>query len=232
MIRLRILIVEDEAGLRLTLSDRLKAEGYNVQTADNGIEGYRLAGNRSFDLIILDLMLPGKTGFDVCRDLRANGFYQPVLMLTARGEVTDKVVGLKLGADDYLTKPFEMIELLARVEALLRRTQILIRPGGHPDDAYRFDDIAINFKRAEVMKNDELLDLSAQEFRLLQYLVLHPGDTISRQQLLDEVWGYQTMPSTRTVDVHIAWLRQKIEQNPRHPSRILTVYKLGYKFIG
>jgi two-component system alkaline phosphatase synthesis response regulator PhoP len=232
VIRLRILIVEDEAGLRLTLSDRLVAEGYSVQTADNGTDGYRLACDRSFDLIILDLMLPGKTGFDVCRDLRAKGFYQPVLMLTARGEVTDKVVGLKLGADDYLTKPFEMIELLARVEALLRRTQKVVPTGGYSDNIYRIDDIEINLKRAEVWRNDELLDLSAQEFRLLQYLMLHSGETLSRQQLLDEVWGYETMPSTRTVDVHIAWLRQKIEQNPRHPSRILTVHKLGYKFIG
>jgi len=231
MIR-RVLIVEDEPGLRLTLSDRLTSEGYRVETADNGPDGFQLATKKSYDLIILDIMLPGKTGFDVCRDLRARGFYQPVLMLTAKGEVTDKVVGLKLGADDYLTKPFEMIELLARIEALLRRTQPKFLSAGRLADTYSFDDIEINFKNAEVWRNGTSIDLSAQEFRLLQYLVMHAGETLSRHQLLDEVWGYETMPSTRTVDVHVAWLRQKIEKNPRRPAYIITVHKLGYKFTG
>lgn len=225
----RILIVEDEPGLLLTLTDRLTAEGYRIETADNGPDGFKQASERSYDLIILDVMLPGKSGFDVCRDLRSAGFYQPVLMLTAKGEVTDKVVGLKLGADDYLTKPFEMIELLARIEALFRRS--------HPQsmvkevDVYHFGDIQINFPCAEVFSNGTPLDLSAQEFRLLQYFVRHRGVTLSRQRLLDEVWGYESMPSTRTVDVHVAWLRQKIETNPRHPQYIITVHKLGYKFM-
>jgi len=224
--------VEDEAGLRITLTDRLSAEGYRVETADNGPDGFKMATERSYDLIVLDIMLPGKTGFDVCRDLRARGFYQPVLMLTAKGEVTDKVVGLKLGADDYLTKPFEMIELLARIEALIRRAQPPMDRIQNTTDTCQFGEIMINFKRAEVHRKGTLLDLSAQEFRLLQYFVLHAGETLSRQQLLDEVWGYETMPSTRTIDVHVAWLRQKIEQNPRHPSRIVTIHKLGYKFCG
>ncbi len=228
----RILIVEDEAGLLMTLSDRLEAEGYRVETAENGLEGFQMASERSYDLIILDIMLPGKTGFDICRDLRAQGIYQPILMLTAKGEVTDKVVGLRLGADDYLTKPFEMIELHARIEALLRRTQPAGIEEHHAPDAYHFGDITINIKRAEVTRNGKMLDLSAQEFRLLRFFMLHAGETLSRQLLLDEVWGYDTMPSTRTIDVHVAWLRQKIEPNPRHPSRILTIHKLGYKFVG
>ena len=224
----RLLIIEDEAGLRLTLSDRLSAEGYRAESSENGLDGYRLAMEKSYDLIILDLMLPGKSGYDICRDLRAAGYYQPLLMLTARGEVTDKVVGLKLGADDYLTKPFEMIELLARIEALLRRAKP-ITAARHSGD-YQFGEITVNFQKAEVERNGTLLDLSAQEFRLLQYFILHAGETLSRQQLLDKVWGYEAMPSTRTVDVHVAWLRQKIEKNPRYPIHITTIHKLGYKF--
>ena len=224
----RLLIIEDEAGLRLTLTDRLTAEGYRVESVENGVDGYNLAMEKSFDLIILDLMLPGKSGYDICRDLRARGYYQPLLMLTAKGEVTDKVVGLKLGADDYLAKPFEMIELVARIEALLRRRRAV--SDSHHQGDYHFGDIMINFRKAEVKRKGRLLDLSAQEFRLLQYFVLHAGETLSRQQLLDKVWGYEAMPSTRTVDVHVAWLRQKIETNPRYPHYITTVHKLGYKF--
>jgi two-component system alkaline phosphatase synthesis response regulator PhoP len=149
-------------------------------------------------------------------------------MLTAKSDVTDKVVGLKLGADDYLAKPFEMIELLARIEALLRRFKP-ITAGHHPGD-YRFDDIVINFNKGEVKRKGQMLDLSAQEFRLLQYFIKHPGEILSREHLLDKVWGYESMPSTRTVDVHVAWLRQKLEKNPRHPQYITTVHKLGYKF--
>jgi len=224
----QVLIIEDESGLRLTLTDRLVAEGYRVESAENGTDGYRLAMDKSFDLIILDLMLPGKSGYDICRDLRAAGYYQPLLMLTARGEVTDKVGGLKMGADDYLTKPFEMIELLARIEALLRRVKPILA-AHHPAD-YHFGEISINFQKAEVKREGTLLELSAQEFRLLQYFILHAGETLSRQQLLDKVWGYEAMPSTRTVDVHVAWLRQKIEKNPRIPVHITTIHKLGYKF--
>ena len=173
-------------------------------------------------------MLPKKNGYDVCRDLRQRGITTPILMLTAKGETIDKVLGLKLGADDYLTKPFEVIELLARVEALLRRSPL---PANiRANEAFQFGDIAINFKRAEVTRSESPVDLSAMEFKLLHYLIANRGVVHSRDHLLDAVWGYDAMPSTRTVDVHIAWLRQKLEQNPRHPQFIQTVHGLGYKF--
>ncbi|MFN8003953.1 MAG: response regulator transcription factor [Acidobacteriota bacterium] len=225
----RILLVEDEPGLVLTLSDRLASEGYHVDTARDGETGLARAEQGPFDAIILDVMLPRKNGFDVCRDLRQRGINTPILMLTARGQVVDKVIGLKLGADDYLTKPFEMIELLARVEALLRRAPAAPAVSG---DSYQFGNIKIDFRRAEVTRDDETLELSAKEFHLLRYFIEHREATISRDELLNEVWGYDAMPSTRTVDVHIAWLRQKLEPNPRHPQFILTVHGMGYKFIG
>jgi len=226
----KILIVEDEEGLVLTLSDRLTSEGFLVHTATDGKQGVDKAKGDSFDLIILDIMLPEMNGFDVCREIRSQHINAPILFLTARGEVTDKVVGLKLGGDDYLTKPFEMIELLARVEALLRRTreyQVDINR-----EVIGFDNISIDLEKCELKKDGQIIELSAQEFRLLGYLVQHPDTVFSRQELLDQVWGYETMPSTRTVDVHVAWLRQKIETNPHHPAYILTVHKLGYKFVG
>lgn len=173
-------------------------------------------------------MLPKKNGYDVCRDLRQKGVNTPILMLTAKGETIDKVLGLKLGADDYLTKPFEMIELLARVEALLRRSPN--QSNGSTAEAFRFGSVTIDFKRAEVTRDNEPVDLSAMEFKLLQYLIENPGDVHSRDHLLDRVWGYDAMPTTRTVDVHVAWLRQKLEENPRHPQFIQTVHGLGYKF--
>lgn len=226
----RILLVEDEPGLVMTLTDRLANEGYMVETASDGMTGFDRASEGGYDLIILDVMLPRKNGFDVCRDLRQRGVETPVLMLTARGQVVDKVVGLKLGADDYLTKPFEMMELLARLEALSRRASST-KPG-HPVDVYQFGPIRIDFRRAEIEKSDEKIDMSAKEFQLLRYFIEHREATISRDELLNEVWGYDAMPSTRTVDVHVAWLRQKIEANPRHPQYILTVHGLGYKFVG
>jgi two-component system alkaline phosphatase synthesis response regulator PhoP len=173
-------------------------------------------------------MLPKKNGLDVCRDLRQKNIATPILMLTAKGETIDKVLGLKLGADDYLTKPFEVIELLARIEALLRRSP---QSNQSLPDAFRFGDVSIDFKRAEVMKNNRLVELSAIEFKLLQFLIENRGAVHSRDKLLDEVWGYDAMPSTRTVDVHVAWLRQKLETNPKHPQFIQTVHGLGYKFI-
>jgi two-component system alkaline phosphatase synthesis response regulator PhoP len=225
----RILLVEDEQGLIMTLSDRLGSEGYTVLTAEDGETGLSLALQESFDLIILDVMLPRKNGIDVCRELRQHALHTPIMMLTARGMLTDKVVALKLGADDYLTKPFEMLELLARVEALMRRAH------GSKSDApetYRFGEIRVDLRRAEVYREEKLLDLSAREFKLLRHFIEHRGATISRDELLDEVWGYASTPSTRTVDVHVAWLRQKLEPNPRHPQFILTVHGLGYKFVG
>ena len=226
----RILLVEDEEGLVLTLSDRLISEGYEVETATDGERGLELGTNGAFDLMILDVMLPGASGFDICRDLRAAGIKAPILMLTAKNETIDKVLGLKLGADDYLAKPFEMMELLARIEALIRRSASSAANGAKPG-GYSFDDVSIDFKKAEVNRANQPVELSAMEFKLLQFLVENCGEVHSRDELLDAVWGYDAMPTTRTVDVHIAWLRQKLEQNPKKPRRIQTVHGLGYKFV-
>lgn len=225
----RVLLVEDEKGLITTLTDRLRSEGFEVFVAQNGVEGFEAALAGAFELIILDVMLPKKNGFDVCRDLRKEGIETPILMLTAKGETIDKVLGLKLGADDYMTKPFEVMELLARMEALLRRSPISSNSGF--GDNFRFGDVEIDFKRAEIFKNKSVVDLSAMEFKLLHFLVEHSGNVHSRDELLDAVWGYDAMPTTRTVDVHIAWLRQKLESNPKHPQFIQTVHGLGYKFV-
>ncbi|MDQ1591921.1 MAG: two-component system, OmpR family, alkaline phosphatase synthesis response regulator PhoP [Pyrinomonadaceae bacterium] len=232
----RILLVEDEPGLLMTLTDRLVSEGFTVETATDGEAGLSRALAETFDLIILDVGLPRKNGFDVCRDLRQRSVAVPVIMLTARGQVVDKVVGLKIGADDYVTKPFEMMELLARIEALLRRVPPA-QPGAagvvaSSADVYQFGVIRADFRRAEVTREGAPLELSAREFKLLRYLIEHRGATISRDELLNEVWGYNAMPSTRTVDVHIAWLRQKLEPNPHYPQFILTIHGLGYKFVG
>ena len=228
----RVLLVEDEPGLLLTLTDRLAAEGYAVETAADGEAGLLRAATEAFDLVILDVMLPRKSGFDVCRDLRQRGVRVPVLMLTARGQVADKVVGLKIGADDYLTKPFDMMELLARVEALLRRAQAGARDAGVAPAVYRFGEVRVDLRGAEVTRAGRRVELSAREFKLLRYLVEHRGETVSRDRLLDEVWGYDSTPTTRTVDVHVSGLRQKLEPNPHVPVHILTVHGLGYKFVG
>lgn len=236
----RILLVEDEPGLLMTLTDRLVNEGFTVETATDGEAGLQRALAETFDLIILDVGLPRKNGFDVCRDLRQRSVGVPIIMLTARGQVVDKVVGLKIGADDYVTKPFEMMELLARIEALLRRVppaasaqaNAKASAAGEAGDVYSFGVIHADFRRAEVTREGERIELSAREFKLLRYLIEHRGATISRDELLNEVWGYNAMPSTRTVDVHIAWLRQKLEPNPHYPQFILTIHGLGYKFVG
>jgi two-component system, OmpR family, alkaline phosphatase synthesis response regulator PhoP len=224
---MKLLLVEDEPGLVMTLTDRLLAEGYEVESVGTAAGAVERGGAGTHDLILLDVMLPGGNGFDVCRTLRQRGVQSPILMLTARGQVVDRVVGLKLGADDYLVKPFDMAELLARIEALLRRvpSPALTR------DVFRFGDVSVDFRRAEVVKAGAPVELSAREFKLLRYFAEHLGATISRDELLNEVWGYNAMPSTRTVDVHVAWLRQKLETNPRHPEHLLTVHGLGYKFI-
>ena len=224
----RLLLVEDEPGLVLTLTDRLSCEGYSVEISADGESALERAAGEPFDLVLLDVMLPRMNGFEVLRELRQRGVEVPVIMLTARGQVVDRVVGLKLGADDYVTKPFEMAELLARVEARLRRAPAAPRPL----DGHRFGEITVDFRKAEVTRAGVPLDLSAREFRLLRYFVEHRGATLTREELLNEVWGYSAMPSTRTVDVHVAWLRQKIEPNPRHPQFILTIHGLGYKFAG
>lgn len=221
--------MEDEPGLVMTLTDRLTAEGYDVESASDAAAGLARAGTGGFDVILLDVMLPGGNGFDICRAVRQRGIHTPILMLTARGQVVDRVVGLKLGADDYLVKPFDMAELLARIEALLRRSASMSQP---VTEVVRFGDIAVDFRRAEVTKAGTPVELSAREFKLLRYFVEHRGAALSRDELLNEVWGYDAMPTTRTVDVHVAWLRQKLEDNPRHPRHILTVHGLGYKFAG
>lgn len=224
----RVLIIEDEPQLARTLSDRLQAEHYHVESAFDGPTGLEKAVSEDFDLIILDVMLPGRNGFDVCRDLRQKGVETPIIMLTARGEVTDRVIGLKLGADDYVTKPFKFIELQARIEAQLRRSaKSMPSP-----EVYQFDAIRVDCQRAVIERDGKPLELKAREIRLLCYLVKHRGAVLTRDQLLNEVWGYDAMPTTRTVDVHIAALRQKIEPAPHSPRYILTVHGLGYKFAG
>lgn len=225
----RILIIEDEPGLVMTLTDSLTSESYQVEASTDGESGLQKALGESFDLIILDVMLPGKNGMDVCREIRGQKINTPILMLTAKSETIDKVLGLKLGADDYLTKPFNVLELLARVEALLRRSPFVTR---NPSATYRFDSVTVDFKRAEVSKDGEAIELSATEFKLLQCLIENRGEVLRRDELLDKVWGYDATPTTRTVDVHIGQLRQKLEPNPRYPQFFLTVHGLGYKFLG
>jgi len=224
----RVLVIEDEPGLVLALTQRLESEGYIVETAEDGEQGLARGTTEPFDIIILDLMLPRKSGFDVCRDLRQRGFNTPVIMLTARGQVVDRVLGLKLGADDYLTKPFAMMELVARIEALLRRST----PASNlSPDVFQFGSLAVDFRRTVVTRNNKPVDMSAREFKLLRYLIEHPGATVSRDELLNEVWGYNSLTTTRTVDVHISSLRQKIEEDPRHPKSIVTIHGFGYKFV-
>jgi two-component system alkaline phosphatase synthesis response regulator PhoP len=224
----KILIVEDEAALATTLRDRLRKEGYRVQVAKDGTTGFQVAAGEPFDLIVLDVMLPGQSGLEVCEKLRERGSGTPILMLTARRQLADKVAGLKTGADDYLTKPFQMAELLARVQALIRR-------GGLPATKaarHQFGTVCIDLGRTEISREGRTVAVSAKEFQLMRYFVEHRGATLSREELLREVWGYDVTPSSRTVDVHVAWLRQKLEKDPRNPQFILTVVGLGYKFAG
>ncbi len=225
----RILVVEDDAALRLALSDRLRREGYEVQMATDGDEGARLAIGAEHDLAILDVMLPGKSGFEIARDVRSLGIETPMLMLTARGEVTDRVVGLEYGADDYLTKPFEFIELLARIRALLRRATPARKQKDLPD-VVEFGSLRVDFRSARVFRKNELVGLSSKEMQLLRCFMENEGVALTRDELLDAVWDYDSMTSTRTVDVHVAWLRQKLESEPDEPKLIFTVRGLGYRF--
>jgi two-component system alkaline phosphatase synthesis response regulator PhoP len=224
----RVLLVEDEPVLVLTLGDRLRAEGYEVDSAANGEVGLKRALDGPFDIILLDVALPGRNGFDVLRDLRQQRVDTPVVMLTARGQVIDKVLGLKLGADDYVPKPFDTNELLARIEAVLRRKQ-----GSTPSPAgtFSFGDVRVDFRRAEVRQRGELVDLSSLEFKLLRYFIEHRGELLSRRDLLAHVWGYPAVLQTRTVDVHVASLRQKVERHPAKPEHIVTVHRMGYRFV-
>lgn len=222
----RILFVEDEAAFAVGVIDRLESEGYDVEWADKGPAGYEKALSRAFDLIVLDVMLPGKSGFDICRDLRREQVNAPVLMLTARGEVVDRVVGLKLGADDYVQKNCEPVELMARIEALLRRSG-----GGAPAAAghIEFGDVRVDLRKHEVERAGKPLSLSPVEFRLLEYLIQHRGAIVRREELLENVWSLNGETLSRTVDVHIAGLRKKIEADSRYPRFLLTVKGVGYK---
>src|SRR2546421_1276345 len=224
----KVLIVEDDQAMAVALRDGFTYEGYAVQVARDGATGLRMATEKGHDLVILDVMLPRISGLDVCRQLRSAGNGTPIIMLTARGQEIDKVLGLKTGADDYVTKPFSFLELMARVEAILRRTS---RTEESFDEA-QFGDIWLNFKTLEARKSERSLDLSPREFKILKYFLERRGEVITRDQLLDGVWGYDGFPLTRTVDMHIAKLRHKIEDNPADPRYIVTVHRAGYKFIG
>jgi two-component system, OmpR family, alkaline phosphatase synthesis response regulator PhoP len=224
----RILLVEDEPGLLLTLTDLLSSEGYAVDTASTGPDGFAKAAAREHDLVILDVMLPGKNGFDICKELRQQGVDTAILMLTAKTRVVDRVVGLKLGADDYLAKPFDPDELLARVEALLRRVS---RENLTPVVSFSFGGMEIDFQRGHATRNGQPVPFAAKEIQLLKFLVDHRGAVVSRDELLQHVWEYQPDVNSRTVDVHVAWLRQKIEENPQNPRHLLTVRGVGYRFV-
>jgi two-component system alkaline phosphatase synthesis response regulator PhoP len=227
MTRRSILLAEDEPGLRRTLTDLLENRGYAVTSAPDGAEAERLVQKTPFDLIILDVMLPSRNGFEVCRTVRKLGIQSPILMLTARSELNNKVQGFKAGADDYLTKPFEPVELHMRIEALLRRAPADAR---RKLKSYKFQNVSVDFVRASLNKDGKIIPLSERETRLLQHLIESGGTVVSRDELLQEVWGYQSAPMTRTVDVHIAWLRQKVEEDPANPKFILTVHGQGYRF--
>ena len=222
----KVLIVEDDESMGTALKDGFSYEGYEVAFATDGATGLQMAKEQAPDLILLDVMLPKMSGFDVCKEIRACGSAVPIIMLTARGQEIDKVLGLKLGADDYVTKPFGFMELMARVEALLRRAS---GQSGRTE-TFTFGDVSADFKRGEVRRKGKLLDMSARELKLLRYMIEHRGEVVPRDRLLDEVWGYDEAPMTRTVDMHVAKLRKKIEAKPHDPQFLLTIHGLGYKF--
>ena len=224
----KILIVEDEPNMVAGLRDNFEFEGYQVITAPDGVAGLERALSDSPDLVILDVMMPRMSGLEVCKYLKAKRPSTPIIMLTARGQEVDKVVGLELGADDYVTKPFSIRELLARVKAVLRRVQNLPKNGDH----YTFGDVEVNLKSCQVSRKGKPLDFSSKEFELLKYFLTHSGEAVSRDQLLEDVWGYDRFPTTRTVDAHIVRLRQKLEPKPDDPHYFLTVHGVGYKFVG
>ncbi|MGB0125865.1 MAG: response regulator transcription factor [Silvibacterium sp.] len=224
----KILVVEDEPNMVAGLRDNFEFEGYEVITARDGIEGLARALEESPDLVVLDVMMPRMSGLEVCRQLRAKRASIPIIMLTARGQEVDKVVGLELGADDYVTKPFSIRELLARVRAILRRTAVVPKN----QDQHSFGDVEVDLHRRRVLRSGKLLDISSKEFELLKYFICHSGETLSRDRLLEDVWGYDNYPSTRTVDTHLVRLRQKLEPDPEQPQYFLTVHGTGYQFVG
>ena len=224
----KILIVEDEPNMVAGLRDNFEFEGFQVITAPDGVAGLERALSDSPDLVILDVMMPRMSGLEVCKQLKAKRPAIPIIMLTARGQEVDKVVGLELGADDYVTKPFSIRELLARVKAVLRRVQNVAKNGDH----YTFGDVEVNLRSCQVSRKGKQLDFSSKEFELLKYFLTHSGEAVSRDQLLEEVWGYDRFPTTRTVDAHIVRLRQKLEPKPDDPHYFLTVHGVVYKFVG
>jgi two-component system alkaline phosphatase synthesis response regulator PhoP len=224
----KILVVEDEPNMVAGLRDNFEFEGYQVITASDGIEGIRRALEESPDLVVLDVMMPRMSGLEVCKQLRAKRGSIPIIMLTARGQELDKVVGLELGADDYVTKPFSIRELLARVKAVLRRTAVLPKH----EDQHSFGDVEVDLRRHRVLRSGKILDVSSKEFELLKYFICHAGEPLSRDRLLEEVWGYENYPTTRTVDTHLVRLRQKLEPDPEQPQYFLTVHGTGYQFVG
>lgn len=222
----RILIVEDEPDLLRGLALNIRAEGFDVLTAQTGDSGVKTALGERPDLVLLDVMLPGMSGLDVCRELRRQRFEAPIIMLTARAEEVDRVVGLEIGADDYVTKPFGVRELLARIRVRLRS-----RSGASTGDTVRFGIVEVHFDKHEAFRGGTRVDLTGKEFEVLRLLARHRGEIVTRERLLDEVWGYEHYPTTRTVDNHILRLRQKLEEIPSDPRHILSVYGEGYKFV-
>jgi DNA-binding response OmpR family regulator len=222
----RILVVEDDAAMSVALRDGFEFEKHTVEMANDGEEGLRLASRGDHDVVILDVMLPRKSGLDVCRELRRTGINTPVIMLTARGQEIDKIVGLKLGADDYVTKPFSFMELLARVEAVMRRVRRL-----SVGDEVEFGGVHLDFKTYQAKRQDQPIDLTPREFRILRYFLDHSNEVVTREALLNHVWGYDSSAFTRTVDTHMARLRQKIERTPADPRHLITVHRVGYKFV-
>ena len=224
----KVLIVEDEPNMVAGLRDNFEYEGFQVLTALDGVEGLERALKESPDLIVLDVMMPRMSGLDVCKQLKAKRPSIPIIMLTARGQEVDKVVGLELGADDYVTKPFSIRELLARVKAVLRRAQTVPKEL----DGYKFGDVEVNLRSYQVLRSGKPVELSSTEFELLKHFLCHSGEALSRDRLLDEVWGYENFPTTRTVDAHIVRIRQKLEPVPEQPRFFLTVHGVGYRFVG
>jgi DNA-binding response OmpR family regulator len=228
--RTRVLIVEDDQAMSVALNDGFTSEGFEVLSAKDGHEGVRMAQSLAPDIIILDVMLPRMSGLDVCRQLRTAGNNVPIVMLTARGQEADKVLGLKLGADDYVTKPFSLLELLARVESVLRRSRGL--SSGKAPDVCEFGDVRIDFRKHQAVKAGRPIELSAREYLMMAFFAAHRGEVVTRDQLLDAVWGYDSIPFTRTVDTHVVKLRKKIEDDPAEPRYLITVHRLGYKLVG
>jgi two-component system alkaline phosphatase synthesis response regulator PhoP len=222
----RILIIEDDPAMSVALRDGFEFERYSVDMANDGVEGLDRAARGDHDLIILDVMLPRQSGLDVCKQLRTMGRTTPIIMLTARGQEIDKIVGLRLGADDYVTKPFSFLELMARVEAVLRRTSRVTA-----GEEATFGDVSLDFRTYQATKNGEPLDLTPREFRILKYFLDHANQVVTREALLNHVWGYDSSAFTRTVDTHMARLRQKIENVPSEPRHLITVHRVGYKFV-